>query len=311
MEMKYIYGPVPSRRLGLSLGVSPIPQKTCNYTCIYCQLGRTNHLTNTRSMFFALEDILAEFDQVDKSNIEYDLITIVGEGEPTLYLGLGELIEQLKLRTTKPIAVITNGALLYDSQVRAELVAADIVLPTLDAVDEQTFKKICRPHGKIKYDQVRNGLIDFSREYQGQLWLEIMLIKDINDDDESLAQYADMLRQIDYDKLYLNTPVRPPAEAGVEPLDEESMAHAAEFLGGISIDLLTSSGFHSEITDDYAAIKSIITRHPMNQFEIKGFLETRNCANAEDLLAKLTADPEVEAIDYKGFVTYRIKTVKR
>lgn len=139
--MKYVYGPVPSRRLGISLGISPIPKKTCNYSCIYCQLGRTNPLINERTMFFPIDDIIFEFEQIQKSNIKYDVITIVGEGEPTLYLGLGGLISAIKQRTEIPVAVITNGALFYDSEVRKELYSADIVLPTFDAYNQKNVKR--------------------------------------------------------------------------------------------------------------------------------------------------------------------------
>lgn len=190
-NMKYIYGPVPSRRLGISLGVSPIPKKTCNYSCIYCQLGKTDHFTNTREMFFPVAEILMEFDAFLKSGVSFDVVTIVGEGEPTLYLGLGELILGIKERTDKSVAVITNGALLYDAALRAELGLADIVLPTLDAYDTVSFRKINRPHRSIDFEKVNEGLITFSKEYTGSLWIEIMLIDGINDDDESLRKYAE------------------------------------------------------------------------------------------------------------------------
>jgi len=144
-NMKYVYGPVPSRRLGISLGISPIPKKTCNYSCIYCQLGRTDIMTNTRKMFFPVQKIMSEFNEVLKKRIFFDVITIVGEGEPTLYLGLGELISEIKGKTDKPVALITNGALLYDRDLRREAAKADIVLPTLDAYDEASFRKINRP----------------------------------------------------------------------------------------------------------------------------------------------------------------------
>lgn len=119
--MKYIYGPIPSRRLGRSLGISPIIKKACNYSCVYCQLGRTDHLSNKREMLFPVDDIVAEFDQMMLSDIKIDVVTIVGEGEPTLYLGLKELIEKIKARTDKPIAIITNGALLNDEEVKQAL----------------------------------------------------------------------------------------------------------------------------------------------------------------------------------------------
>ncbi|WP_418791857.1 radical SAM protein [Phosphitispora sp. TUW77] len=305
--MKYVYGPVPSRRLGISLGISPIPKKTCNYSCIYCQLGRTNHMTNTRQMFFPVEEITAEFDEVLKENLLFDIITIVGEGEPTLYLGLGALISEIRKRIDKPIAVITNGALLYNMQVQSELSKADIVLPTMDAYDEISFKKINRPHGCLNFEDVCRGLEDFSKIYQGLLWIEIMLMKNINDDDETLNKYAAMLKSIKYDKLYLNTPIRPPAESNVKAVDHEKMNYAAELLRGISINLLESQGFHSEIKDDYDAILSIIKRHPMNQFEIEGFLKTRGCNETGALINTLQRDERVLLIHYKGYDTFRLK----
>ncbi len=306
-EMKYVYGPVPSRRLGVSLGVSPIPKKACNYSCVYCQLGRTDHMTNTRQMFFTVKEIMAEFDEVLRNNIKFDVVTIVGEGEPTLYLGLGELISEIQKRTDKPVAVITNGALFYDADLRSELYQADIVLPTLDAYDEESFKKINRPHGTIDFKMVNDGLKTFSEEYQGQLWIELMLIDGINEDDESLRKYSEALKELHYDRLYINTPVRPPAETFVKAIDHEKMSHAVDVLGGISIDLLDSQGFHSEIEDHYEAIMSIIKRHPMNQFEIKGFLESRSCKNIDEIFDDLKKDSKVAKVTYKGYDTYRLK----
>lgn len=306
-EFKYVYGPVPSRRLGLSLGVSPIPKKTCNYSCIYCQLGRTDHMTNTRQMFYPVKDIIEELDIIIKNKIDFNIITIVGEGEPTLYLGLGELIPEIQKRTDKPVAVITNGALFYDADLRAELCQADIVLPTLDAYDDETFKKINRPHGTIDFNMVKEGLKTFSDEYRGQLWIELMLIEGINDDDESLRKYSEALKMLKYDRLYINTPVRPPAESYVKAVEHEKMKHAVDVLGGISIDLLDSQGFHSEIEGHYEAIMSIIKRHPMNQFEIEGFLKSRNCNNIDAILAELKKDSKVDTVNYKGYDTYRLK----
>jgi len=306
-EMKYIYGPVPSRRLGVSLGISPIPKKTCNYSCIYCQLGRTDHLTNTRKMFFPVKEILDEFDEFLKSEVKFDVVTIVGEGEPTLYLGLGELISEIKKMTDKPVAVITNGALFYDSDLRAELYNADIVMPTLDAYDEASFKKISRPYGTIHFDMVNDGLKAFSEEYRGQLWIGMMLVAGINDDDESLRKFSEILKKLKYDRLHINTPVRPPTESYAKAIDHEKMNHAVDVLGGTSIELLESEGFHSEIADNYEAILSIIKRHPMNQFEIEGFLNSRGCSDISSILDQLKKDSRVVSINYKGYVTYRLK----
>ncbi len=306
-ETKYIYGPVPSRRLGISLGVSPIPKKTCNYSCIYCQLGKTTTMINNRKMFLPINDIIGEFNDVILKNIVFDVVTIVGEGEPTLYSGLGEIIENIKLRTDKPVAVITNGALLYDSQVRRELYKADIILPTMDAYDITSFKLINRPHKSITFEDVSKGLVEFSRNYKGQLWIEIMLIDNINSDENSLKEYSKILKNITFEKLYLNTLVRPPAKAGLKAVNNERMKYAADLLGGISIDLLVSEGFHSEIKDDFEAILSIIKRHPMNQHEIESFLQIRKCADIENILQRLKRDERVAIINFKGYDTYRLK----
>ena len=305
--MKYIYGPIPSRRLGTSLGISPVIKKACNYSCIYCQLGRTNLLSNERKMFFHVDDIVKEFDQILLSSINFDVVTIVGEGEPTLYLGLKELIKKLKSKTNKPIAIITNGALLNDEDVKQALMLADIVLPSIDAYDEISFKIINRPYPTIKYDVIQQALIDFSQEYQGQLWLEIMLMKGINDDQTALLAFKKILAKIKYDRLYINTPVRPPAEADIQEVDQAKMNEAVELLSGIAINLLVDNGFYSDIKDDYDAILSIIKRHPMNQHEITGFLKHRCNEKPETIFVQLALDPRIKIIEYKGYVTYRLK----
>ena len=181
-DFKYVFGPIPSRRLGRSLGISPLPKKTCNYSCIYCQLGRTDKMTNKRQEFYKTEDIIAEFKQYLKDSDKFDIVTVVGEGEPTLAANLGELVVALKALTDKPVAVITNGALLSDPQVREELCHADMVLPSLDAYNQEISKKIDRPYGTIKFEEEFEGLKKFTHMYEGELWLEIMLVDGINDD---------------------------------------------------------------------------------------------------------------------------------
>lgn len=307
MIFKHIFGPVPSRRLGLSLGVSPIPESCCNYSCIYCQLGRTRNMTNTRSEFFSIEEILNEFKEFTKGEGNFDVVSIVGEGEPTLYSGVAELITQLKKLTDKPVVVITNGSLLSLKEVREALCNADIVLPSIDAYDEITFKKINRPHGKLIYEDIKRGLELFSKEYKGELWLEIMLMKDINDSEKDILEYKNLLAGIKYDRLYLNTPVRPPAEENVEEIDTEKMRYAVNTLGGISMELLVSEGFYSEVIDHKEAVMSIIKRHPMNQMEVKSFLGSRGCSEEkiENIIEDLKKDKNVAVKEYKGYNTFR------
>lgn len=307
MELKYIFGPVPSRRLGKSLGISPIPRKTCNYSCIYCQLGRTDKMIGERKEFFPLKDIINEFKEYLKESFDFDVVTIVGEGEPTLYSKLGELIKEVKKITDKPVAVITNGALLSSKEVRGELMNADIVLPSIDGYNEETAKKIDRPLGTIHFKDELEGLIEFSKKYNGQLLLEIMLISGINCDKNSIGHFKDILKKIRYDKVYLNTPVRPPAESFVKVVSQEEMKYAVEELWGVSIDMLSSGEFFSEIEDSYEAILNIIRRHPMNQFEINSFLDSRKEKLGYNIFEKLESDEKINCILYKGIKTYRLK----
>ena len=308
-NFKYIYGPIPSRRLGLSLGVSPIPKKFCNYSCIYCQIGVTHNLTNTRREFFPLEDIINEFKRYISSDKNFDVVSIVGEGEPTLYSKLGELIISLKKLTDKPIAVITNTGLLYDKNVQEELLNADIVLPSMDFFSQESFKSLHRPYGRLDFQKSYNGLVEFSKKFKGELWLEVMLIEDINSSKEDLLKLKELIKNINYSKIYINTAVRPPAESWVKPASKETIDFAVGLLDGISIDNLSDGNFISEIKDNYEAILSIIKRHPMNQHELKGFLLGRKLTNKEieNIFLRLKEDENIEILEYKGFYTYRLK----
>ncbi|MHC1685890.1 MAG: radical SAM protein [Clostridiaceae bacterium] len=306
-KFKYIFGPIPSRRMGLSVGISPIPKKYCNYSCTYCQLGRTNHLINKREEYFKLEDIIDEFKLYLKEYSDFDVVTVVGEGEPTLYSRLGELINELKKLTDKPVAVITNSALMYDPSVREDLKKADIVLPSLDSYNEELFRQINRSHKSIKFDDILEGLRVFTKEYQGQLWLEVMIMKDVNDKTEDFEKFKDIIDTLKYDRLYINSPVRPPAEDYVKEPSKDALTEAERILGGSSIEEFASQSFHSEVKDDYDAILSIIGRHPMNQFEVKAFIESRGNENYEDILEKLNNDKNIDVVNYKNYISYRLK----
>ena len=306
-NFKYIYGPVPSRRMGLSVGISPIAEGHCNYSCIYCQLGRTRNMTNERKRYFDHRDIVEEFKLYLSKDIKFDVATIVGDGEPLLYADLGILIDELKLLTDKPIALITNGSLLFDAKVREDLKNADIILPSLDATDEEMFKKINRPHGSIKFDDVIRGLQIFSNEYKGQLWIETMIVEGINDNRKFFLDLKELLGTIKYHKLYINSPVRPPAEKYVKQVSKDIIEEAVSILGGISIDKLASEGFYSKVEDDYEAVLSIVRRHPMNQFEIKSFIEQRGKSDIKNFFEKLNNDDKIEMVDYKGYYTYRLR----
>jgi wyosine [tRNA(Phe)-imidazoG37] synthetase (radical SAM superfamily) len=230
-ENKYVFGPVPSRRLGLSLGVDIVPFKVCTLDCIYCQLGRTTEKSVERKDYVPVEVVLAELRQRLEQGPRPDFITISGSGEPTLNSRLGELIDGIKKITDIPVAILTNGTLLYRSDVRADCAKADVVLPSLDAGDEQTFRKINRPYEDICIEKLVAGLCAFREEFAGQIWLEVFLVEGLNTDSEQIGKIKELIKRICPDKVQLNTAVRPAAEAGVERPDAEKLQTIAEELG--------------------------------------------------------------------------------
>jgi wyosine [tRNA(Phe)-imidazoG37] synthetase (radical SAM superfamily) len=230
--MAHLFGPVPSRRLGRSLGVDLIPPKTCPYDCIYCEVGPTTCQTRER-FSFQTENIIAELAGYLKGpGVRPDVITLAGSGEPTLNLGLGRIIREIKAMSPVPVAVLTNGALLYLPEVRRELAAADIVLPSLDAARVETYAAINRPLPELSFESLLEGLTAFRREYQGRIWLEVMLLKGLNDTKEELTLLRRVLQKIAPDKIQLNTAVRPVVDDAARPLDQAEMEAAAATLGG-------------------------------------------------------------------------------
>jgi len=227
----YLFGPVPSRRLGLSLGVDIVPFKTCTLDCIYCQLGKTTDKTVKRKDYVPVEAVLDELKQKLDEGLKADFITISGSGEPTLHCRLGELIEGIKKITDIPVAVLTNGTLLTDESVRADCARADVVLPSLDAGDEQTFQKINRPYKDISIEKLIAGLCAFRDEFVGQIWLEVFLLEGINTDNEQIAKIDGLIKRIRPDRIQLNTAVRPTAETGVKTLNAEKLQAIAVELG--------------------------------------------------------------------------------
>ncbi|MFA5292021.1 MAG: radical SAM protein [Phycisphaerae bacterium] len=225
MKTEHIFGPVPSRRLGRSLGIDLIPSKTCTYDCIYCQVGRTTEKTIERKIWISTDEIIAELK--GKLITKPDYITLSGSGEPTLYSDCGLLIEKIKQITDIPVAVITNGSLLFMPQVREDIKNADVVIPSLDAGDEETFRKINRPCPEIVFDKMLQGLIDFRKEFKGKYWLEVFLIAGINDSDEQVDKIAQCIEKIRPDKVQLNTVTRPPAE-NVNAISHQRLAQIAK-----------------------------------------------------------------------------------
>ena len=221
-----VFGPVPSRRLGRSLGVDLVPFKTCSYDCVYCQLGRTTRKTAERREWVPLEKVLEGIRA--KLETSPDYITLSGSGEPTLYSRLGELIGGIKRLTETPVAVLTNGSLLFLPEVRESLLGADLVLPSLDAGDEKAFLAVNRPCEEISFDAMAEGLVEFRREFKGAFWLEVFLVGGVTDTDEQVEKLASLVRRIGPERVQLNTVTRPPAESGTRAVARERMERIAE-----------------------------------------------------------------------------------
>ena len=307
MGWKYVYGPVPSRRLGRSLGVNPIPAKTCNYSCVYCQLGRTHELTNRRERFYPPQDIAAEIrEAVQLHGRELDYVTFVGEGEPTLCVDIGHLISETRNLCDVPIAVITNGSLLSMREVRAELSQSDVVMPSLDAGQGPTFRRINRPHGRIDLDAVVEGMSRFRDNFAGQLWVEVMLVRGVNDTQEELASIRSALDRVRPDRVFVNVPVRPPAESWVRAPEETAVSLAHSILeDAVVIDAPESGTFSTGGFDDpVEAVVMIVRRHPMRRDQIAQTLNHLAPKALAETIEELLSTGAVRALQYRGETYY-------
>jgi len=232
--MRYVYGPVKSRRLGNSLGISTVPYKTCPFDCVYCQLNRTVAKTVRRRRYVEERSILAElrsFWRRRPAGTRIDCVTFSGSGEPTLHAGLGRLIREAKKITGLPVAVLTNAALLTDGRLRRDLKDADIVVPSLDAVTQEVFEKIDRPLPGLRIEAIIEALVRFREEFAGALWLEVMLVRGMNDAPAYVKQMKRVIGRIRPDKIHLNSPVRPPVHRWVKPATRPALREACRILG--------------------------------------------------------------------------------
>lgn len=262
--MSHLFGPVNSRRLGLSLGVDLIPPKTCTYDCIYCEVGRTTDLTLERRPYAADAIIQEVRDYFRQAHVTPDFITLAGSGEPTLNADIQEIITAIKQISAIPVAVLTNGALLHDAEVRRALAEADVVLPSLDAAREETFRRLNRPAAGLTLAMLLAGLKAFRREYPGQIWLEVMVLQGVNDRPAELEALKREITALAPDKIQLNTAVRPVAEVSARPLNREDMAAVAAYLGqGAEIIAASERGSSGGIAATDSTLVDMLARRPM------------------------------------------------
>ncbi|MBE9553512.1 MAG: radical SAM protein [Proteobacteria bacterium] len=304
-----VFGPVPSRRLGQSLGINNIPPKSCSYSCIYCQVGRTAETEALPRSFYPPETVVAAVtDRVaalGQSQQSIDFLTFVPDGEPTLDENLGDEIEGLRSLGI-PIAVITNASLLWRAEVRITLARADWVSLKVDAVREEVWRRINRPDASLRMETVLDGMRRFAAEFKGELTTETMLIKGINDDGAVVIETADFLAQLAPGRAYLGIPTRPTAESWCEPPDEETYNRAYQVFAARLPDVEyltgeggTSFGFTGNVEDDLLGITAV---HPMSHEAVAELL--RNSHASWDVVEGLLAQGRLKRIEYRGNTFY-------
>ena len=271
--MSHIFGPVPSRRLGLSLGIDLIPQKTCSYDCIYCQVGKTTDRIMEPASFVSVPEIIKELKDVI-SKTHPDVITLAGSGEPTLNNDIGDVILEIKKITSIPLTLLTNGSLLWNRQVREKVTGVDILIPTLSSVFEETYKKIHRPHPGLNLDDIIRGLKEMRKEYAGDYYLEVVLLAGFNDTEKEISGLLKIIDEIQPDKVQLNTVVRPPSDPSAISLSNEKLEEIKNYLGGntevIAAAPLKSRG--NNLDSKLDQIIEMIKRRPVTLDDISGSL---------------------------------------
>ena len=321
--MKHLFGPVNSRRLGLSQGIDLLPPKTCNFNCIYCEINRAPQLSCQRSEHVPTEVILAEIDELlaDEPRVrDLDVFTITASGEPTLHTGIGRIIRHIKEKTDKPVAILTNGSQLHLQEVQDDLMAADIVIPSLDAARQESFRRVNRP-AKCSADleTIIQGIADFSRKFSGEIWLEILLVENINDTPEDVTALQKAISRIRPSRVQLNTVARPPYESFAKPLTQKRMAEIKQEIVkkyDKPVDILAGSKDYETSESGKKREESADIIPPARvEAEISEMLLRRPCT-ASDIAATLNINLESAAeilkdMENRGCLTVKIHGGKK
>ena len=305
VKRMFVYGPVPSRRLGRSLGINTIPAKVCSYSCVYCQVGRTSRLQLERSPFYPPEEIAVEvaetISRLKEEGESVDYLSLVPNGEPTLDSNLGRTIDLLKPLGI-PIAVITNASLLWREDVREDLAKADWVSLKIDSLREDVWRKLDRPHGKLRLSVVLDGMLAFADLFRGELVTETMLVRNENDSEADLELLGRFLVRLKPVRAYLSLPTRPPAEQWVAMPEEDCLNRAYQVLhgSGIEVELLAEyegTAFSSlgDVAEDLLAITSV---HPMREDAVRALLA--RTGDDWSIVVQLIADGHLVESEYQG-----------
>jgi len=306
-KREYIFGPVPSRRLGRSLGVDLVPFKTCTYDCIYCQLGRTTNKTMQRKEWVPTDIVINQLKA--KLSSKPDYITLSGSGEPTLSPRLEELISKIKGITDIPVAVLTNGSLLWLPEVRNALKSADMVVPSLDAGSSQIFQYVNRPHPDITFSKMLQGLVEFRKDYGGQYWLEVFLLAGVTTPEMEINRLKTCINAIQPDKVQVNTVTRPPAEGFAEPVPKKQLETIAKKLYEKAEVIANYSEVHKQ--QDFSArredVLTLLQRRPCSVEDIAaglGLHRNEVVKYIEELSSegKIESKPQNQQLYYKATI---------
>ncbi len=306
--MKYIYGPVPSRRLGISLGVDLVPKKICTYDCIYCQIERTTLKTLERKEYCTAHTILRDIGEALRDQGEkVDYIAISGSGEPTLNSAIGDIIEGIKTSTSIPVAVITNSSLLHLEEVRQALLLSDVIMPSLDAATPTVFQTINRPHPLLEITEIIQGLTAFRRAYKGQIWLEILMCRGVNDGQKEIEALREAIRAIQPDKVQLNTVVRPAVEDYASALSIDQMEQVRVSLGQDTEIIAEFEGHRHPMPQEDAEEKviRIIQRRPVTPDDLSKILGLHDL-EIKKILEKLTKEGKIKYRVFNQRLYYEI-----
>ena len=308
---KYLFGPVPSRRLGMSLGVDLVPKKVCSLDCVYCEVGHTTKLTTERKEYILYAKVKEELKHYFSNSPDPDYITFSGSGEPTLNSRIGDVLQFIKTKKPNiPVAVLTNGTLFYDKQVRAELLDADIVLPSLDAAINASFNKINRPAKNLSIDKYINGLIDFRKEFPGKIWLEVLIIPGYNDSKQDLDALKKAIHKIAPDQIQLNTLDRPGTIAEIRAANYQELHQIADYLEFDNIEVIASAPVRKNIksyrNDTESAILETILRRPCTLDDLSGILGM-HVNEINKYLDVLEAENKIEPSHQERGIFYQVK----
>lgn len=307
MESKIVFGPVPSRRLGQSMGVNNIPPKICSYSCVYCQIGKTKNFSVERQEFYPVEKIINEvrstLARLRKNKEKVDFLSFVPDGEPTLDVNLGKEIDELKKLSEIRIAVITNASLMWREDVRQDLGKADLVSIKVDtAGSKAVWQKINRPSPELDFNTILNGIRKFAAGFKGKLLTETLLVKDVNDGEEEVRKTAEFLSGIKPDVAFIGIATRPPAEKWVLPPDEEKVTRAYQIFTecGLTVELITGGeegnfGFTGSVEND---ILNIVSVHPMSKEQVEDFLKKAD--GSWDVVERMLKEKKIKEIKYRG-----------